>query len=156
VRLDFLALSPVEESPKSKVQSAKSGGQSTVDSPQSGIHAAYIPFSYISDSRLRIEVYRKVAQASETAALQDLNRELRDRFGPLPSSLELLLKVAELKILAAERGITTLEVKEDKVMLTRDTDYIMIAGKFPRLKRKEPTSRLKEIKKLILALQIQQ
>ena len=145
VRLDFLALSPVEEGPPSTVQSA-----------QSAVHAAYIPFNYISDARLRIEIYRKVAQASDASSLQALNKELRDRFGPIPVAMELLLKVAELKILASERRITVIEVKEDKIMLTRDNDYMMIAGKFPRLKRKDPAARLKEIKKLILALQIQE
>ena len=47
--------------------------------------------------------------------------------------LELLLQVAELKVLASERGITVIEVKEDKLMLTRNNDYIMVGSKFPRL-----------------------
>ena len=38
-------------------------------------------------------------------------------------------------------------------MLTRNHDYIMVGSKFPRLMRKEAGARLKEIKKLLLALQ---
>ena len=61
---------------------------------------------------------------------------MRDRFGPLPPALELLLLVAELKILASERGVTVIEVKEDKLMLTRHEDYLTLGGKFPRLTKK--------------------
>jgi hypothetical protein len=44
------------------------------------------------------------------------------------------------------------EVKEDKLMLTRNNDFIMIGSKFPRLIKKQAGARLKEIKKLLLAL----
>src|SRR5207245_3101992 len=114
--------------------------------------AAYIPFNYISDARQRIEIYRKLAQASDKTGLEDLKKELRDRFGPLPAAMELLLQVAELKVLASERAITVIEVKEDKLMLTRNNDFVMSGSKFPRLKKKLAAARLKEIKKLLLAL----
>jgi len=152
VRVDFLALNPVEESPKSKVQGPKSPPAEASDAGAQPLTAAYIPFNYISDSRQRIEIYRKVAQAADKQSLQDLEKELRDRFGPLPRALELLLKVAELKVLAAERGITAIEVKEDKLMLTRNNDFIMAGTKFPRLVKKDAAARLKEIRKVLLAL----
>jgi len=152
VRVDFLALNPVEESPKSKVQGPKSPPAEASAAGAQPLTAAYIPFNYISDSRQRIEIYRKVAQATDKPSLQDLEKELRDRFGPLPRALELLLKIAELKVLAAERGITAIEVKEDKLMLTRNNDFIMAGTKFPRLVKKDAAARLKEIRKVLLAL----
>jgi transcription-repair coupling factor (superfamily II helicase) len=158
VRLDFLALSPGEESPKSELRSPKSvvsGQWSVVSGHVSRIthHAsAYIPFRYIADARQRIEIYRKLAQATDQAGLQSLKQELRDRFGPLPPALELLLRVAELKVLASERGITVIEVQEDKLMLTRNNDYIMVGSKFPRLAKKQASARLKEIAQLLTAL----
>ena len=60
--------------------------------------------------------------------------------------------MAELKTLASDRGIAGIETKEDKLMLTRNNDYITLAGKFPRLTKQEPKARLSEIKKLMLAL----
>jgi transcription-repair coupling factor (superfamily II helicase) len=116
------------------------------------LEAAYIPFGYISDARQRIEIYRKLAQATDPAALRSLEKELRDRFGPLPRALGLLLQVGELKVLASERGVTVIEVKEDKLMLTRNYDYLMVGGKFPRLTGKAAGARLQEIRKLLLAL----
>jgi len=83
------------------------------------------------------------AQATDKAAVQALEKELRDRFGPLPAALQLLLQVAEIKILASERDITSLEVKEDRLMLMRNADYIMVGSKFPRLTKTEAGARLK-------------
>ena len=156
VHLDFLALTPADEGRQR--QSRKKHGpathpptlnsQPTLPQPVS----ASIPLNYISDSRQRVEIYRKIAQLSDKASVQELAKELRDRFGPVPKAVELLLQVADLKMMASERGITVIEVQEDRLMLTRNKDYVMIGSKFPRLTRKEPGTRLKEIRKLLLAL----
>ncbi|MBP9901402.1 MAG: transcription-repair coupling factor [Verrucomicrobia bacterium] len=114
-----------------------------------GIH---LPANYAPESQHRIEIYRKLAQATDKAALELLQKELRDRFGPVPPAVELLLAVGELKILASEKNVTVVEVKEDKIMLTRNNDFITLGGKFPRLTKKESKARLKEIKKLLLAI----
>jgi transcription-repair coupling factor (superfamily II helicase) len=115
-------------------------------------HHATLPHSYVPEPRHRIDIYRKLAQANEKSTLKGLETELRDRFGPLPPPVELLLQIAELKILAAEKSVTAIEVKSDKLMITRNNDYITLGGKFPRLTKKEAKARLKEIKKLLLAL----
>jgi hypothetical protein len=180
VRFDFLALSPAEEQTEVqgsqfKVQSPEpeleiniprdvpsyvsdsesdSGPDSALRVPRSALRraSAFIPLSYISEARQRIEIYRKLAQATDKSSLDRLKTEMRDRFGPVPPAIELLLLVAEIKILASEKGISIIEVKEDKLMLTRNQDYIMLSGKFPRLTKEEPVARLKEIKKMLLAL----
>jgi transcription-repair coupling factor (superfamily II helicase) len=71
----------------------------------------------------------------------------------LPPGVELLLQIAALKTLAAERHISVVESKEDKLMLTRHQDFIMVGGKFPRLTKKEPRARLNEIKRLLQMVQ---
>lgn len=113
---------------------------------------AALPHTYIPEPQHRIEIYRKLAQATDKTALEGLQNELRDRFGPPPSPVELLLAAAELRILADEKNVTVIESKEDKLMLTRNNDFITLGGKFPRLTKKEAKARLKEIKKLLLAL----
>ncbi|MEY2466839.1 MAG: hypothetical protein QOD03_1360, partial [Verrucomicrobiota bacterium] len=149
MRLDFLDMNAVageEEKriPYSVTPISNHGTRSTE-------HAA-VPQSYVPEPQHRIEIYRKLAQAEDKTALETLQKELRDRFGPLPPSVELLLQATELKILASERNVTVVEVKEDKLMLTRNGDFITLGGKFPRLTKKDAKARLKEIKKLLLAL----
>ncbi|MDB6068718.1 MAG: mfd [Pedosphaera sp.] len=178
VRFDFLALSPGEETgqirgatPRAKAQKpdleiivprevashvslSEPEFRPSVTEDKAPVRkaSAFIPLAYVSEARLRIEIYRKLAQATDKAGLDRLQTELRDRFGPLPTAIDLLLLIGELKILASEKGITILEVKEDKLMLTRNNDYLMIGGKFPRLTKTEARARLREIKKLLLAL----
>ena len=60
--------------------------------------------------------------------------------------------MADLKIAAAAKALTMIEVREDKLMLKRNDDFVMARGKFPRLRQKIAAARLKEIKKLVLAL----
>ena len=113
--------------------------------------SACLPVSYIPDARQRIELYRKLAELTDEDGVSRVKAELRDRFGPLPQAVELLLQLSTLKLLAAERGVAIVESKEDKLMLTRRDDFIMIDGKFPRLTKKEPRARLNEIRRLLLA-----
>jgi transcription-repair coupling factor (superfamily II helicase) len=114
--------------------------------------ASSLPESYVTESHHRIEIYRKLAQATDKAALEALSKELRDRFGPLPPPVEALLAVGELKILASEKGVSSIEVEADKVKLVRRGDFITLGGKFPRLTKKEAKAKLKEIKRLLLAI----
>ena len=132
VRLDFLAAS-ADEDPAQKP-------------------AACFPGSYIPEAQQRIEIYRKLAQVNDAASWRALKNELRDRFGPLPEAVDLLLRVADLKIAAGQRGVTMIETQGDKLMLTRNNDFVMARGKFPRLTRTTARGRLDEIKKLLLAL----
>ena len=106
---------------------------------------------YVSESQHRIDIYRKLAQISDQTGLRELKQELRDRFGPLPDEVELLLKVSELKVLAAERNFSVIETQGDKLMLTRNNDYVMVGGKFPRLTKTTANARLGEIKRVMLA-----
>jgi transcription-repair coupling factor (superfamily II helicase) len=138
-RLDFLSLNPADESVPPEAASPWPA-------------SACIPLNYVSDSSQRIEIYRKLAQCGDLPALAALKRELRDRFGPIPHPVERLLKVAELKLLAAARGITAIEVETQKVKLTRNNDFIMVGSKFPRLTKLDPEGRLRELRQLLLAL----
>jgi transcription-repair coupling factor (superfamily II helicase) len=158
VRLDFVDTTPEGEESEGKDTTT---GRSDVPAPGdertqltrgSRGALASLPRSYVPEPKHRIDIYRKLAQATDRPQLEALRAELRDRFGRLPPSVELLLQVGELKSLAAERGISVIEVKEDRLMLTRHGDFIMVGGKFPRLTKKEAGARLREIKKLLLVL----
>lgn len=124
VRLDFISLSP-----------------SDTGAP----HVALIPSRYIDDERIRVSMYRRIAEAGFIKEVKALRSTFRDRFGPLPPECERLLTLSELRILAAERGITTIQVEADKLMLKQGEDYLMHGGRFPRLKASDPDARLGEI-----------
>jgi transcription-repair coupling factor (superfamily II helicase) len=179
VRFDFLALDPTQEPKLARERIEESGpspgrkstihvprevavffeGDDDIEQKPASLRrkasvktaAAYIPFDYIREPHQRIEIYRKLAQATDKPSLERLQSELRDRFGKIPPAVELLLSIAELKFLAADRGISGIETKGERLMLKRNDDYITLAGKFPRLTKAEPKARLREIKKLLVA-----
>jgi transcription-repair coupling factor (superfamily II helicase) len=94
---------------------------------------AFIPVSYISDSALRIQAYRNLAEITTNEQLQRLRREWRDRFGKWPPAVDNLLLLTEVKLSAARVRVSRVEVREGKLMLTRRGDFILVGGKFPRL-----------------------
>jgi transcription-repair coupling factor (superfamily II helicase) len=113
---------------------------------------AFIPITYVSDPSLRIRAYRDVAEVTTPEQLQRLRRNWRDRFGPFPSSVDNLFGLIEIKLAAAKSGINRVEVRERKLMLTRRGDFILVAGKFPRLVGAKIEQHLGEILELIKKL----
>ncbi|WP_367117108.1 TRCF domain-containing protein, partial [uncultured Demequina sp.] len=59
---------------------------------------AHIPTQYIEHERLRLEAYRKIADAADADALVAIEDELRDRYGNLPEPVEHLFAVARLRL----------------------------------------------------------
>src|SRR5699024_12000282 len=55
--------------------------------------------------RLRLEAYRNLAQASDTAAVEAAVEELQDRYGELPEAAQNLVAVANFRNTAREYGV---------------------------------------------------
>ena len=113
---------------------------------------AFIPSHYINDTTLRIQAYRHVAEITTARQLEQLRKDWRDRFGKFPEAVENLFLLGAIKLAAATAGITRAEVKEDKIMLTRGGDFILVGGKFPRLVAGSIEQHLREILELIQKL----
>ena len=94
---------------------------------------AFVPTSYISDTALRIKAYREMAEISVREQFDRIRKEWRDRFGKFPEAVENLFLMAEIKLVAAKAGISRIETKERRLMLTRRSDFVLVDGKFPRL-----------------------
>ncbi len=113
---------------------------------------AFIPVTYLSDSSLRIRAYRDIAEITSHEQLERLQRDWRDRFGPFPPAVDNLFALIEIKLAAARSGVTRVEVRDRKLMLTRHGDFILVAGKFPRLVAAKIEQHLGEIVELIRKL----
>ena len=113
---------------------------------------AFLPASYIAETQPRIAAYRHINEIIAQESLDKLRKEWRDRYGRFPEAVENLLTLGEIKISAAARKITVVEVKEEKLMLTRGGDFIVIGGKFPRLTSTGPKARLREVLQMIRSM----
>jgi transcription-repair coupling factor (superfamily II helicase) len=109
---------------------------------------AFVPSNYLSDTTLRIKVYRQLAEIRTREQLERLQRDWRDRFGKFPRPVDNLFLLAKIKLAAAEAGISRVEVRERKLMLTRRGDFILVDGKFPRLVAATVEQRLREVLEL--------
>jgi transcription-repair coupling factor (superfamily II helicase) len=113
---------------------------------------AFIPNTFISDAALRIKAYREVAEITTRDQLDRLRRDWRDRFGRFPVAVDNLFLLTEIMLAAAKSRVSRVEVRERKLMLTRHEDFILVAGKFPRLVASGIERHLGEILELIKKL----
>ena len=68
--------------------------------------AALLPTDYVPDVHQRLVLYKRISGADDLAAVQELQEELVDRFGPLPASAGLLFAQARLRLQAKALGVT--------------------------------------------------
>ena len=66
---------------------------------------AHIPHDYIAEERLRLEAYRRLADAVAPADIDAVAEELLDRYGPLPDPVATLLEVARFRSRARAAGL---------------------------------------------------
>lgn len=110
---------------------------------------AFVPAAYVSDTGLRIRTYREIAEVTGREQLDRLQREWRDRFGKFPEAVDNLFLLTEIKLAAAKVGVSRVEVRERKLMLSRLGDFILVDGKFPRLVGNTIQPHLREVLELI-------
>ncbi|GAA1841539.1 transcription-repair coupling factor [Pseudonocardia ailaonensis] len=66
---------------------------------------AHVPHDYVDGERLRLEVYRKIAEAADEEMLTAIVDELKDRYGEPPTPVLNLLAVARFRQLCRSLGI---------------------------------------------------
>ncbi len=71
--------------------------------------------SYIPEENQRLRMYKRIAGASDYAALKDVRAELEDRYGKPPESVLNLLAAGEIRLHCELLGIATLERKRTAV-----------------------------------------
>jgi transcription-repair coupling factor (superfamily II helicase) len=69
---------------------------------------AHLDPEYVPGERLRLDLYRRLADVAAQADVDAIEAELVDRFGPLPEEAQSLLKVAALRAQAKALGVTEL------------------------------------------------
>ncbi len=67
---------------------------------------AHLPVEYVPSERLRLDLYRRMADCSDDSGLDSIVEELVDRFGELPEPAQSLIEVARIRTLAKSRELT--------------------------------------------------
>ena len=129
----------------------------TAPGPQAEIRVelpldAHLPDDYVSRSDLRLEAYRKLANAgteSDPAAVDAVQAEWEDRYGPIPPPVKALLAVARLRSACVARGITEVTVGKGPGLggpehIARCSPVVLPLSRQTRLARKYRDARYKE------------
>ncbi|MFW5713657.1 MAG: transcription-repair coupling factor [Brevefilum sp.] len=76
-----------------------------------------IPDSYIPDQTLRLNLYRRLADIKDEAALASLEMEFEDRFGPLPEQVLNLIFQIKVKLMGALAGLASVGFEGRQLVL---------------------------------------
>lgn len=78
---------------------------------------AFVPASYIKNETLKMDIYKRIAGIETNEEYEDMQDELIDRFGDIPSQVENLLQVVLLKAAAHKVYITEISGTKDKMKI---------------------------------------
>jgi transcription-repair coupling factor (superfamily II helicase) len=67
---------------------------------------AHLPTDYVESERLRLEMYKRIAEVRAEADVKAVEAELADRYGDLPVEVANLMAVARFRLLARSVGLT--------------------------------------------------
>ena len=86
-------------------------------------YEGYIPESYIPDVRQKIEVYKRIASCATEDEVLELEKEVRDRFGPIPDGVVSLFTLSGLKAEGRRAGAKSILQRGGRIELTFDAGH---------------------------------
>jgi len=87
---------------------------------------AYIPKEYISDSYERIAIYKRLFSAENLDELLRIKDEIVDRFGHYPEIVDNLFAIAQVRLLAQQRGVESIYTKGGQYLIVRAGETIPV------------------------------
>jgi transcription-repair coupling factor (superfamily II helicase) len=73
--------------------------------------------SYVPEMNQRLMIYRKIADARSDVELDQVVAELRDRYGPVPETVEHLEQYGRIRIMADRLGIESIDREAQTVVI---------------------------------------
>ena len=132
-------------------RSAAGAGQGDEDEPLAEVRVdlpvdAHVPHDYVPGERLRLEAYRKIAEAADQEALDAIVEELTDRYGELPAAVHNLLAVAAFRQRCRAQGVAEVALAGANV---RISPVELPDSAQLRLRRLHPKAQYKAAAKLV-------
>ena len=132
-------------------RSAAGAGQGDEEEPLAEVRVdlpvdAHVPHDYVPGERLRLEAYRKIAEAADQDALDAIVEELTDRYGEPPTPVRNLLAVAAFRQRCRALGVAEVAVAGNNVRIgpVELPDSAQL-----RLRRLHPKAQYKAAAKLV-------
>ena len=78
---------------------------------------ASLPADYVTDLRTRMGLYQRIIALEDTSAIDAMEDELRDRFGPMPWQAQALLYSAKLRLAGKGAAVESITRESDRIVL---------------------------------------
>ncbi len=85
---------------------------------------AHLPVDYVPNDLLRLQLYRRMGNLASMKEIEELEKELGDRFGPLPKRAQNLMFQLRLKVLAAKARVRSIVRDRERNMLVIHADAL--------------------------------
>lgn len=79
---------------------------------------AYLPDSYVSDQRQKIEIYKRIRELDSQEMFDELEEDLLDRFGEYPEEVAHLLTVGQIKMDGDRALLETIRKQQQTLIVT--------------------------------------
>ena len=80
----------------------------------------FLPDDYVNSANEKVMIYHRLLNLDALHLIDNLVRELRDRFGPLPEPTQKLIEMVKIKKLASHLYIKQVKVHQQKMILIFD------------------------------------
>lgn len=84
--------------------------------------SAFISEDYITEDRVRLELYRRLSKCTDKEAVYVIEEEMEDRFGKPDTPTKQFIELIMIKILALQKGIKTISSYEMNITFTKSDD----------------------------------
>ena len=81
---------------------------------------AHIPEDYVPESALRLKLYRRLADIATYAQVDEIEQELKDRFGAPPDQVRNLLYLLRLRVAAMQARVSAIAIEDGRIVLKFD------------------------------------
>jgi transcription-repair coupling factor (superfamily II helicase) len=81
-----------------------------------------IPADYISSESERVSIYHRLVNYNNPTELNNIKKELADRFGPVPENVLRIIDAIELKILAGKLYASQVSLRNEKLIIKFSDD----------------------------------
>lgn len=84
---------------------------------------AFIPDTYLQETELKMDLYKRLVEAEEIGEIDDLELEAEDRYGVMPDPVRNLFKLAKVRVLAQKSKVTLISQKNKMITIRFGVDH---------------------------------
>ncbi|MGJ6980825.1 transcription-repair coupling factor [Aestuariimicrobium soli] len=125
-------------------------GEDVAEEPEMRIELpidAHLPVDYVESERLRLEMYKRLAEVASSDDIAEVSSELVDRYGEYGAPVEALLEVARFRLRCQEVGVNEVVAQGPYI---RFTPADIPDSRLVRLQRMYPGAKYKPEQNVIL------